>query len=92
MAAKKKSITLTPEMHEFIRSKVDSGEYGSDSEVIRDGLRALQKRDALVESWLETQVAEAFDALKEDPSRAVTGEAIRDRLFQLVKHRTKSAA
>jgi antitoxin ParD1/3/4 len=92
MAAKKKSITLPAEMVDFIQSKVESGEYGSESEVIRDGLRTLQKRDALVESWLQNQVADAYDALKADPSRAVTGDAIRDRLWSLVEKRSKSAA
>ena len=36
------SITLPHEMAEMVRTKVESGEYASESEVIRDGLRALQ--------------------------------------------------
>jgi antitoxin ParD1/3/4 len=35
------SITLPTEMAEAIKSKVASGEYATESEVIRDGLRAL---------------------------------------------------
>jgi len=52
----------------------------SESEVIRDGLRALLARDRAVESWLHNQVGPAHDALKADPSRAVTADRVRARL------------
>lgn len=67
---KQLSITLTNEMAEMVRAKVDSGEYASESEVIRDGLRALQLHDRTVEAWLRKEVAPAYDAMKADPSRA----------------------
>jgi len=38
------SVTLPNEMADMVRGKVASGEYASESEVIRDGLRALQAR------------------------------------------------
>ncbi len=44
----------------------------SSTEVIRDGLRALITRDRAVETWLTNQVGPAYDALKADPSRAIT--------------------
>lgn len=74
------SITLPNEMADAVKSKVRSGEYASESEVIRDGLRALLARDRAVESWLNTQIGPAFDALKADPSRALTAEQVRARL------------
>lgn len=74
------SITLPTEMAEAIKSKVATGEYATESEVIRDGLRALLARDRAVESWLQTQVGPAYDALKADPSRGVTAEGVRKRL------------
>jgi antitoxin ParD1/3/4 len=43
-AAEKLSITLPPEMASFIRQKVDSGLYGSNSEIIREAMRALMER------------------------------------------------
>lgn len=61
-------------------TKVKTGEYASESEVIRDGLRALLARDRAVESWLHNQVGPAYDALKADPSRAVTADQVRARL------------
>ena len=55
------SITLPNEMANLVKAKVRAGEYASESEVIRDGLRALMARDRAVESWLHQQVGPAFD-------------------------------
>jgi hypothetical protein len=44
------------------------------------GLRALIARDRAVETWLTNQVGPAYDALKADPSRAVTADQVRARL------------
>lgn len=74
------SVTMPHEMAEMVRAKVTSGEYASESEVIRDGLRALAARDRAVESWLRDQVLPAYDRLQADPDRALTSDAVRDRL------------
>ncbi|HTP38712.1 MAG TPA: type II toxin-antitoxin system ParD family antitoxin [Steroidobacteraceae bacterium] len=74
------SITLPTEMAEAVKSKVKAGEYATESEVIRDGLRVLLARDRAVEGWLREQVGPAYDALKADASRAVTVNRIRARL------------
>jgi len=74
------SITLPNDMADVVKTKVRSGEYASESEVIRDGLRALMARDRAVENWLHNQVGPTYDALKADPSRAVTADQVRARL------------
>lgn len=74
------SITLPNDMADVVKEKVRSGEYASESEVIRDGLRALLARDRAVEKWLVQQVGPAYDALKADPSRALTADEVRARL------------
>jgi antitoxin ParD1/3/4 len=74
------SITLPNEMADLIRAKVAAGEYATESEVIRDGLRALLARDRAVEDWLREKVAPAYDALKADPSRAVSAKQVRTAL------------
>jgi len=74
------SITLPNDMADIVKSKVRTGEYASESEVIRDGLRALLARDRAVESWLLNQVGPAYDAMRADPSRAVSADQIRERL------------
>ena len=74
------SITLPNEMADAVKSKVAAGEYATESEVIRDGLRALLARDRAVETWLHEQVGPAYDALKADPSRAVSTADVRAML------------
>lgn len=74
------SITLPVDMAEAVKAKVASGEYATESEVIRDGLRVLLERDRAVDSWLRDQVAPAYDLIKTDPARAVSVESVRARL------------
>jgi putative addiction module CopG family antidote len=76
------SITLTHEMAELVRSKVESGEYASESEVIRDGLRALQLHERALDAWLREQAATAYDAIKVDPARAVSARRVRASLAE----------
>ena len=83
------SITLPTEMAEAIKVKVASGEYATESEVIRDGLRALLARDRAVGHWLREQVVPAYDALKSNPSRAVTVKQVRAR--SAAEHKRASA-
>ena len=47
--AEKLSITLPPEMASFIRQKVNSGLYGSNSEIIREAMRGLMERERRLE-------------------------------------------
>lgn len=74
------SITLPNQMADVVKAKVAAGEYATESEVIRDGLRALLARDRALESWLINQVAPAYDALKADPSRTLSVNQVRARL------------
>ena len=74
------SITLPNEMADLVKAKVAQGEYATESEVIRDGLRALMARDRAIESWLREQVGAAFDALKTEPGRALRTDAVRNML------------
>ncbi len=39
------NISLTPQLETLVKSKVESGLYGSASEVMRDALRLLEVRD-----------------------------------------------
>ena len=46
MALIKKSITVTDRQEKWIRSQIESGEYGSDSEYFRDLIRRDQEQNA----------------------------------------------
>lgn len=80
---KQMSVTLPHEMADMVRAKVTSGEYASESEVIREGLRALAARDRAVESWLRDQVAPAYDRLLADPTTGLSADDVRTRLSAL---------
>lgn len=79
------SITLPLDMAESLRERVASGRYASESEVIRDGLRALFARDQAVDKWLREEVAASYDALMNEPENVVSADHIRSLLSQ---HRT----
>ena len=85
------SITLPNEMADVVKAKVAAGEYATESEVIRDGLRVLMARDRAVESWLLQEVGPAYDALKADPARAVAVDKVRAALAAEHKKATAKA-
>ncbi|WP_111719091.1 type II toxin-antitoxin system ParD family antitoxin [Homoserinimonas sp. OAct 916] len=74
------SITLPNEMADALRERVASGAYASESEVIRDGLRTLFARDQALESWLRTEIVDAYDALVADPDAVVSVDEVRAKL------------
>lgn len=88
---KQLSITLPNNMAEALRQRVDSGEYASESEVIRDGLRALFARDAAVEQWLRTEVVEAYDELRANPDQAITSAELRKQLKEAREQKMAAA-
>jgi antitoxin ParD1/3/4 len=49
MASKNTSIALGDQHESYARRKVETGDFGSISEVIRDALRRAEERDARVE-------------------------------------------
>ncbi len=53
MVAKNTSIALGDHFSDYARSKVQSGEYGSTSEVIRDALRLHEERSVFKDKLLE---------------------------------------
>lgn len=80
---KQLSITLPHNMAEALKERVASGAYASESEVIRDGLRALFSQEEAVERWLRTEVVNSVEAMRADPSRAISAEDMRAYLSDL---------
>ncbi|PYE85220.1 ribbon-helix-helix domain-containing protein [Phyllobacterium leguminum] len=78
-------VTLPDDMAQMVKDKVASGEYASESEVILDGLYALQEHesphegDPAFEHWLREVIA-SYDEVKADPSRTLTIEQVREHL------------
>jgi putative addiction module CopG family antidote len=77
-------------MAELVRGKVESGEYATESEVIRDGLRALERHNRALDAWLISEAIPALTAMKADPSKGRTGEQVRGSLDAAYKSGTKA--
>jgi antitoxin ParD1/3/4 len=63
----KLSVTLPRELAEKVRGKVATGEYASQSEIIRAALRLWQDREELKERKL-ADLREKIDRSLEDPN------------------------
>ena len=50
MAMVKKSITITDQQDQWIKAQMATGNYATDSEVVREALREKQQRDAEIEA------------------------------------------
>jgi putative addiction module CopG family antidote len=87
-ATRQLSITLPIEMADMVKHKVASGAYASESEVIREGLRALQDRDAAIDRWLREEVVPVLAEHEADPSRAIPIEEVFDNVIGRLRERT----
>lgn len=72
----KRTFSISAEQAAYIDAKVASGGYASSSEVVREGLRALQEHDAMIEKWLEEEVGPAYDAWKANPENVLSAEEV----------------
>ncbi len=79
------NVSLTPELEQFIDTKVRSGLYHSASEVIREGLRMLAEQDAIKQKRLEMLTLEIDRGLASLQSgEVISGD---DAYRQLIERR-----
>lgn len=80
------NISLTPELESYITTKVGSGLYSSQSEVVREGLRLLMQRDRMRAARLEDLRSEIAEGLEQ----ARQGELIPgDEVFAELRQETR---
>lgn len=68
------NVSLTDELAQFVKTKVESGRYTSSSEVVREALRLLEKRDHedaeklrwLQRAWADGATGDEFAPLDKD--------------------------
>ena len=73
MARTSRPVTVTlGDLREQVEARVRSGAYSSVSEVLRAGLRALDREEATIDEWLRRRIEEAFaDPRPSIPAREV---------------------
>ena len=76
------NVSLTPELEQYIRAKVDSGRYLSASEVVREALRLLEQKEKRLEE-LRVEVQKGLDSGRSEPlnMEAIKAKA-RNRLIE----------
>lgn len=89
--AEKISITLTPEMNRMIKAKVEAGEFGSTSELIREALRLWQKREEEHQQTL-AEIRARLRASIDDPRPSLSVEETRADFLAHVAARRKHAS
>ena len=66
-------VSLTPELENIVKKKVDSGLYNNASEVIREALRIALKVEA-ENDWLKREAAIGFAQLEAGETIRVTNK------------------
>lgn len=62
------NVSLTPQLAEYIRRKVESGSYTSASEVVREALRLHEQRDQEYQQKLDALRADIQAGLNSGPA------------------------
>ena len=73
----KLSIALTPEMASLVRNAVESGEYASTSELVREALHEWKRRRAFQQDEIEELRRLWTDGLASGPGRFADMDAIK---------------
>jgi antitoxin ParD1/3/4 len=89
------NVSLGEKWEHFVEGKVKSGDYQTASEVLRDGLRLLEKEELLKRILagslpeLEAKLLKAAESL--DAGKGVGGEEVFARLRKRIKARRPKA-
>ncbi|HEV2645515.1 MAG TPA: hypothetical protein VGU46_04035 [Acidobacteriaceae bacterium] len=86
--AQELKVLLSDEAAQFVQSKVSSGEFASESDVICESVEALRLEDEERKRWEQEVVVPAFERFKANPGSGISLAALeetlaRDRLSRL---------
>lgn len=88
----KRTFSLPEDQSAYIDAKVAAGGYASSSEVVREGLRVMQQRDAAIERWLRQEVLPVAQELQEFPERGIPIDDAFDRIYADIRKREAKKA
>ena len=88
-----KNVVLTDHHRRFVDQLLESGRYQNASEVMRDGLRALEdriKREEAELAEIQDRIGRSLDQLDRGEYAEGTVEDVFDRAFAQAKERRKA--
>jgi antitoxin ParD1/3/4 len=86
------NVSLTPELEQFVQSRLASGRYQTASEVIREGLRLLEEREQAREAALEELRAKIRRGGEQaNRGELLDGDVVFEEIRQLSKRRRSEA-
>jgi antitoxin ParD1/3/4 len=78
------NVSLTPELEQFVQSRVASGQYQTASEVVREGLRLLEEREQARETALKELRAKIRRGIEQaDRGELLDGDTVFEEIKQL---------
>ena len=82
------NVSLTPELEQFVQSRVASGLFQSASEVVREGLRLLEEREQAREAAIGELRAKVRRGVEQaDRGELLDGDAVFEEIRQLSTRR-----
>lgn len=84
------SVALPPEMVSLVRQAVETGEYASSSEVVRDALRDWTQKRSLRQQGID-ELRQVWRQALQDDAPNVSAEDVLDRLERKYKALAKTA-
>lgn len=66
------TVTVPAAQKAFVEERIRAGRFASASEVVRAGLRALEREEAHLDEWMRQKVQEALN----DPRPAIPAEDV----------------
>ena len=82
------NVSLTPELEQFVQSRVASGRFQTASEVVREGLRLLEERELARETALKELRSKIRRAVEQaDRGEFLDGDSVFEEIRQLSARR-----
>lgn len=85
------TITLSDEAIAFVKAKLATGEYASESAVIEHELEAARLEDEAQRRWEREEVLHAIEEFEADPSTAFSAEQVLENLRAAREERLKAS-
>lgn len=86
------NVSLTPELEQFVQSRVASGRYQTASEVVREGLRLLKEREQARETALKELRAKILRGIEQaDRGELLDGDTVFEEVRQLSARRRSAS-